>query len=66
MNGVSVDVEDEQPGVSKIMEITWGLFSPEFLKLAPQDIVLASDCFYDVKGSEHVHPYAWVNKVLES
>lgn len=33
-----------------VVEITWGVFSPNLLKLPPQDIVIASDCFYDSKG----------------
>ena len=36
--------------VSKIMALSWGLFSTEMLELPPQDIILASDCFYDSKG----------------
>ena len=42
--------EEGKPGISRIMEITWGVFSPEVLTLEPQDIILASDCFYDSKG----------------
>jgi predicted nicotinamide N-methyase len=37
--------------VSSIMALSWGVFSPEVLQLAPQDIILASDCFYDSKGT---------------
>ena len=37
--------------VSQILPISWGLFSQEMLELPPQDIILASDCFYDTKGS---------------
>lgn len=36
--------------VSKIMGLTWGIFSPSLLETPTQDIVLASDCFYDSKG----------------
>lgn len=36
--------------VSSIIPLSWGVFSPELLQLAPQDVVLASDCFYDSKG----------------
>ena len=36
--------------VSRIMALSWGVFGPELLSLPPQDIVLASDCFYDSKG----------------
>ena len=30
--------------------ISWGIFSPQLLGLAAQDVILASDCFYDSKG----------------
>ena len=30
--------------------IEWGCFNDALLDLPPQDIVLASDCFYDSKG----------------
>ena len=36
--------------VSKIMALSWGFFSQEMLELPPQDVILASDCFYDTKG----------------
>ena len=36
--------------VTRIMSLSWGVFSPEVLSLSQQDIVLASDCFYDSKG----------------
>lgn len=36
--------------VTGIMSLSWGVFSPEVLSLSKQDIVLASDCFYDSKG----------------
>ncbi len=36
--------------VSRIMALSWGLFSKEMLELPSQDIILASDCFYDTKG----------------
>ena len=34
----------------KIVPISWGIFSPAVMQLKPQDIILASDCFYDSKG----------------
>lgn len=36
--------------VLEILALSWGIFSPALLELGPQDIVLASDCFYDSKG----------------
>lgn len=36
----------------EITEVTWGLFSPTLLTLPPQDVIIASDCFYDSKGEE--------------
>lgn len=30
--------------------ITWGQFHHDLVSLAPVDVVLASDCFYDSKG----------------
>ena len=36
--------------VSNIVPLSWGVFSPVLLQLPPQDVVLASDCFYDSKG----------------
>ena len=35
----------------KVIGVTWGQFSPDVLQLPPQDIILASDCFYDTKGN---------------
>lgn len=40
----------ERGMVSRIMALSWGVFSPELLQLGPQDLILASDCFYDSKG----------------
>ena len=34
--------------------IDWGCFNDALLDLPPQDIVLASDCFYDSKGGLHL------------
>jgi hypothetical protein len=28
------------------------MFSPNLIHLEPQDVILASDCFYDTKGKE--------------
>ena len=36
--------------VSQITPLSWGVFSPAVLQLPPQEIILASDCFYDSKG----------------
>ena len=41
LNGVSE--------VVKVIGLTWGIFSPTLIQLESQDIVLASDCFYDKK-----------------
>lgn len=57
LNGLTIDDQKGGPtsfnkainGV-RIMAISWGVFSPDFLKLEPQDVILASDCFYDTKG----------------
>ncbi|XP_064406396.1 histone-arginine methyltransferase METTL23-like isoform X1 [Halichondria panicea] len=38
----------------EITEVTWGLFSPTLLTLPPQDVIIASDCFYDSKDFEDV------------
>ena len=46
LNGVEENVS--------IVGLTWGVFSPVLLNLGPQDIILASDCFYDSKGREDV------------
>lgn len=46
LNGVEGNVS--------IVGLTWGVFSPVLLNLGPQDIILASDCFYDSKGNEDV------------
>ncbi|XP_067673424.1 histone-arginine methyltransferase METTL23-like [Haliotis asinina] len=40
-------------GVS-ILGLTWGDFSPDFLQLPPQDIILGSDCFYATKDFEDI------------
>lgn len=57
INNIAVGPSGSPPGgvgargvVSRIMPLTWGVFSPELLQLCPQDIILASDCFYDSKG----------------
>ena len=34
-----------------IVAISWGIFSPQVIALDAQDIILASDCFYDTKGT---------------
>ena len=34
----------------QIVPLSWGVFSPELLQLPPQDILLASDCFYESTG----------------
>lgn len=34
-----------------IIGITWGRVSPELLSLAPVDIILGSDVFFDPKGT---------------
>ena len=34
----------------KVIGITWGLVTPDLMDLPPQDVILASDCFYDSKG----------------
>ena len=43
-------------GVSgvEVMAISWGVFSPTLLQLEPQDVILASDCFYDSKGKGYL------------
>ena len=33
------------------VEITWGVLPPKLLTLPPQDVIIASDCFYDSKGN---------------
>ena len=35
---------------TKIVAISWGIFSPTVLQLEGQDVILASDCFYDSKS----------------
>ena len=35
----------------QILPLSWGVFSPQLLDLPPQDLLLASDCFYDSTGS---------------
>ena len=39
----------------EIMPLSWGVFSPQLLSLEPQDLILASDCFYDTAGKT-THP----------
>lgn len=34
----------------QILPLSWGVFSPQLLHLQPQDLILASDCFYDSAG----------------
>ncbi|MCG8407988.1 MAG: hypothetical protein MI923_22550, partial [Phycisphaerales bacterium] len=34
----------------KVVGITWGQFSPNLFRLPVADIILGSDCFYDIKG----------------
>ncbi|XP_071815020.1 histone-arginine methyltransferase METTL23-like [Apostichopus japonicus] len=36
------------------LAISWGIFTPSMVTLPPQDILLASDCFYDSKDFEDV------------
>lgn len=43
VNGVSDSVN--------IIGISWGYISPQLLELPPQDYIIASDCFYDTKGT---------------
>lgn len=55
LNGLTVYVQKEEGPTSsnkavRIMALSWGVFSPDFIKLEPQDVILASDCFYDTKG----------------
>lgn len=44
----------EQNGVSQtqvqVLPLSWGVFSPQLLQLSPQDLILASDCFYNSSG----------------
>ena len=35
----------------KVIPLSWGCFTPSLVDLPPQDIVLASDCFYDTNGT---------------
>ena len=51
LNGLTVDHEASSNGV-RIIAISWGVFSPNVIQLEPQDVILASDCFYDTKGHE--------------
>ncbi|XP_029641088.1 methyltransferase-like protein 23 [Octopus sinensis] len=37
-----------------VIGITWGLFSPDLMNLAPVDIILGSDCFYNLKDFEDI------------
>ena len=51
MNVIPIGLGNPKKGmVLRIMAISWGVFSPDLLELEPQDIILASDCFYDTKG----------------
>jgi predicted nicotinamide N-methyase len=56
LNGLTVNDQKEGPTSSnmkdavRIMALSWGVFSPDFINLEPQDVILASDCFYDTKG----------------
>ena len=57
LNGLPFDDQKGGPTSSnkaingvRIMAISWGVFSPDFIKLEPQEVILASDCFYDTKG----------------
>ena len=34
----------------QVLGITWGIITSQLAELPPQDIILASDCFYDSKG----------------
>lgn len=34
----------------QVMPLSWGVFSPQLLGLEPQDLILASDCFYNTAG----------------
>ena len=47
LNGLTVGSGENDV---KILPLSWGVFSPTFIKLEPPDIILASDCFYDTKG----------------
>lgn len=38
------------PVCVQIVPLSWGVFSPQLLSLEPQDLILASDCFYDTAG----------------
>ncbi|CAI8054051.1 Methyltransferase-like protein 23 [Geodia barretti] len=38
----------------QILPLSWGVFSPQLLDLPPQDILLASDCFYDSADFEDI------------
>ena len=33
-----------------VVPLSWGCFTPSVVYLPPQDIILASDCFYDTNG----------------
>ena len=52
LNGLAVKEEGSTSSnkAVRIMALSWGVFSPDFIKLEPQDVILASDCFYDTKG----------------
>ncbi len=40
----------------KLEAISWGIFSPTVLQMEPPDVILASDCFYDSKGTATTPP----------
>lgn len=48
---------------AKVMELTWGVFSPTLLALPPPNIILASDCFYCSKGLGLVGIYVSSNTI---
>ena len=53
-----------KPGIDiTLMELTWGIFSTSVLELAPQDIVLGSDCFYDTKGMRRMESHTSLCRV---
>lgn len=42
-----------------VLGLTWGRVSPELLALAPIDIILGSDVFFDPKGMLMPSGYLW-------
>lgn len=38
----------------KVVPLTWGIFTPDILALAPPGIILASDCFYESQDFEDI------------